>query len=389
MSLALAPRRRRAATVAVAVLLVPVGLVTLQQSQAQAAAVSTITSIAPAKVAAGVANKVITITGTGFDEDQITSVSLNVGGDSACRLLTAYVVASTTSLVVKTPTGGCTATDTTALPTGETVTVTEVGGAVVTTPVTTAAQRLTFVPPPEIATTNPVITENSSNLATGDEVVTLLPAGGQLIRVRALGTFGFDGRTSATNTLSGTLGTKALTTILVYNSEGVLQGTTAPSVGNYFTARTPLVLAAGGSHILSITQNGVSKSFTTTATGLSWPATPTINTISVTSGKASFATAVTITGTNFDSVLADYSGTVKAWVKFCDVSATVSAATVVVATGVTTLTLTTPDTTDGAAFGFASGVFEGVCPVRVASNVDSTALISPITATTFFAFLAN
>src|SRR5689334_5771877 len=96
MSLLSSERRRRAAAVGAAAGLV--AGVSLVGSPAQATVNYgvTITSVSPAKVAAGLGNRVVTITGTNFDEDQIESIDL--GSDADCQALTSYVVISSTTI---------------------------------------------------------------------------------------------------------------------------------------------------------------------------------------------------------------------------------------------------------------------------------------------------
>jgi hypothetical protein len=332
---------------------------------------ATFTNIAPAKVGAGLAKQVITLTGTNFNEAQITRIDLRVSGAITDCQDVPYVVTSATTISIKTPTGGCAATADPTAP--ETVTITEVGGNTLT------KQGLTFLAPPDLATTNPVVTENSSALLSANQVATLLPAGGQTIRVRAAAGYAFDGKLTGTSALSATLGGKTLSNIKVYNSEGVLQGTSAAAVGNYFTATTPSLLA-GGSHSLIIMQAGVTRTFLTTTTGLSWPAVQTVSSLDPKSGKSKGGTSVRITGTGFPTVLTDAQDATKWKVQFCGIDATVSATTA------TLLTVVTPDTSV-ASPGLGVGVFEGVCPVRVV-DVTNT-LTSALTTGSAYAYLVN
>jgi hypothetical protein len=383
MSSALAPRRRRATTVAIAVLLAPIGLVTLQQSQAQAASIfgQTLTAVAPSKVAALTLNQVVTLTGTNFDESQIASIDLGT-----CTGLTTYVVASTTSIVVKTP-NTCAAS---AGGTAETVTINEPANA----GALTKATALTFVTAPALAllANFPIITENSAALTVPK--VVLNPTGAsttglQRIRVTALaGGYEFDAR--AASGVTATIGGRALTALTVYNVDGTLQSTTTGpptgDTGNYFVATLPTALTTASSLTLYVTSLGVTRSFAAAVTGISWWAGPIVTSLDVTSGKAKGGTTVKITGTGFvpdptpTSPPTKYDGTI-ADVTFCGI--TVTAAKVTAATA-TLITLTTPDASV-ASPGLGTTVFEGACPVRVSAGANT----SPISPGSYFVYLTG
>ncbi|GAA4928608.1 hypothetical protein GCM10025331_10280 [Actinoplanes utahensis] len=320
----------------------------------------TLTAVSPTKLAAGLANRVVTLTGTNFDEDQILSIDL--GADADCQALTSYVVTSATSIAVKTPTGGCDAGA--AAPV--TINQTETGEVVKT-------GAITFVDPPTITASNPISTENSAALDAADRVTKLSTTGGQVIRIKAGSGTTFTGQSGAA--LSGTFGGKALTTVGFLDNAGAPQlASAAGNAGNYWIARTGTGLSAA-SNTLTINLNGVSKTFSSADTGLTIAPIPTVTSLDVTSGKAKTATTVKITGTNFTATAADWR------VEFCGEDVTPSAATT------TQLTVTTPATI-GDEVGFPDTVWEGVCPVRVYPAA-TPANISPVSPGSFFTYLTT
>ena len=100
-----------------------------------------ITAVSPHLVAALTANQVINVTGTGFDESVISGVAV------ANCTAPSYIVASTTSLLIKTD-ASCTA--------GANIVITitdSAGNTAVSNPTLTGgAQALSFITPPTIAT---------------------------------------------------------------------------------------------------------------------------------------------------------------------------------------------------------------------------------------------
>jgi hypothetical protein len=380
----LTPRRLRKVAVAAAAATLAAGVAVVALPQTALAVVNygvTITSTSPLRVPAGLANRVVVITGTNFDEDQIVSIEL--GTDADCMALTSYVVTSSTSISVKTPgvgtaasAPGCAASASQTI--GEDITINQTeSGEVVKTGSTTAG--VIFVPPPTILAvgSSPVITENSSAMLLANQVDEFTPAGNQLIRVKATADFAFSGATGAT--LSGTFGGKALTTVGFFAADGTTaQGlTTAPASGglNFWVARTGTALTTTGTGLnLTITQNGVTRSFTPAETGATFPNVPTITSLDVNSGKAGGGTVVKITGTGFSTTPGDFT------VQFCDIDVVPTAATAVL------LTVTAPNTSH-LALGLGSGVYGGVCPVTVTRVTGG--LISPISSASNFTYLLN
>jgi hypothetical protein len=98
----------------------------------------TVTAVSPHVVAADTANRVITVTGTGFDEDVITGVTI-----AGCTTAPSYVVSSATTLLVKTAADCDPAT-------GAVITVTDTSSnTAVSDPTATGGKmKLDFVAPP-------------------------------------------------------------------------------------------------------------------------------------------------------------------------------------------------------------------------------------------------
>jgi hypothetical protein len=339
-----------------------------------------ITSPTSGKLAAATAKQVILLTVTGQPLSEAFVTSVDLGADPACAGLVSYIVTSATTIAVKTPTGGCAATDTTANPNGEPIVINFAGPNTLTRTPSATTKGVFFVSAPSIAATNSVITENSSLMTT--PITRFVTNGGQVVRVSAGASFAFDPRSSAS--LGATLGGKAGTDVKVYDTNGaqILASTTStPAVGNYMTFKTASGMSASDSS-LTLTQNGVSKTFTSTDTGASIVASPTVTSLSVTSGKTKASTSTVITGTNFDKTLADY--TSGDWlVNFCGKAATVTAA------DTTKLTVTTPDVADDAT-GLGVGKFAGPCPVTVVNNtVPASPVTSPVSPGGYFNFLSE
>lgn len=359
-------RQRRAAAVGAAAGLVVSATLAGSPAQAVVNYGVTITTVTPAKIAAGLANRVVIINGTNFDEDQILSIDL--GADPDCQELTSYVVTSSTSISVKTPGegdnpgAGCSAGAAAAV----NINQTEAGEA-------TKAAAITFVDPPTIAAANPISTENSAALDAANRVTKVSTTGGQNIRIKAGTGTAFSGVAGAG--LSGTFGGKPLTTVGFLAPDLSAQATSAAGTnGNYWIAKTGTGLSTA-SNTLTITLNGVSKTFSAADTGLTIAAIPTITSLDVTSGKAKSATAVKITGTNFTTTPADWR------VTFCGEAVTPSASTA------TQLTVNAPATI-GDEVGFADDVWEGVCPVRAYPAAAPTN-ISPVSPGSYFTYLTS
>jgi hypothetical protein len=323
----------------------------------------TITKVSPLKVAATTAGAAVTITGTGFDDATITQVDLNGGTDCSGASKVTYIVVSSTTIVAKTPSGGCAVTGSTTTP--ETVKIWDNA----TTPVVSASftgtptTGLFFVAPQVFGTGNTATptadsatvpgayVDSSAAVAdpgsgTSAKVVTLASAGGQTIRVN-----GYNYPT----TITATLGGKALTGIKVATSKA------------YFTAKVPAIADSGTSTLpLVLTANGVSKSF---FTQLKSKDTPLVSSVSPTSVAVNAgSTTVTINGSGFSTTPASNTVTI------CGVSAgTPSTATKnkLVVTMPTVAAATTAVTNST----LAADVWQGICQVKV--TVASQA--SPVT----------
>jgi hypothetical protein len=390
MSLALTTRVRRTAVIAAATMVAAAGLVATYQLSASAAtnygvtltkAAVGLTGTMPARVAGLTASQQITLTGTNFDEALIASIVL--GSDTTnCAAVTSYIVTSSTTILVKTPSTGCAVSTAGA----EDITITEVpvGGS---TGTVTLAAAVIFVAPPAIATTRPVLTENSAGLTSNEVTVLTAPGalttGLQRVRIRAAATFAFDIRTSSG--LKVTLAGKDLSGLAVFNSDGTPQTTSvgpAPSTdaANWVVGTLGLGLTAPATSTLAITQNSVTKTFTPTQAGFTFYSGPVVTGLDITSGKAFGGTTVKINGAGFDAATLGNNT-----VKFCGVTAaTPTASTGSGAAGGTSLTVVTPVVVNLLS-GLGVGNYAGFCPVTV--TVGSA--VSPVVATSYYGYLTN
>ena len=204
-----------------------------------------ITAVSPHLVAALTANQVINVTGTGFDESVISGVAV------ANCTAPSYIVASTTSLLIKTD-ASCTA--------GANIVITitdSAGNTAVSNPTLTGgAQALSFITPPTIATesatVHPITTDATAGMSYAAQTAVGISGttkGGTVIRVTS-GATGFS--TSTATPLAASLDGVAMTAVTLVGTNG--------TAGNYFTA-TLGAHAADAAPVLKITNNGVSKSF--------------------------------------------------------------------------------------------------------------------------------
>jgi hypothetical protein len=318
------------------------------------------------KVAANTAKQVILLTltlpaGTTLSEENIKTVSL---GATRCTDMEWYIVTGTTQIAAKTPddadddaNDGCAPTASST--TGETIVITFANDDTLTK----AGSNLFFVAPPAIAAANtgPVVTENSYKITDPDDrVKRLIASGGQTVRITASADFAFSGGTAAG--LSVTIGGKALTEVKAWNKAGTTALTAAAAdadKGNTLTGKTATGMTTSSPTVV-ITQNGVSKSFNTTASGITVVAAPVVTALSLTSVKAGVDTNVTVTGTGLATT---------ATAKVCGVTATV--VTPPTSAG-TSMVITVPAGIVDADPGLGTGVYAGVCPVVITGNsVDS------------------
>ncbi|MDG6105446.1 hypothetical protein Daura_47325 [Dactylosporangium aurantiacum] len=355
---------------AAAALLSAATLVGMPMAAHAAPAATSITIASPVggKVAADTAKQVVIInvvglTGATLDEASVASVDL--GADADCQGLDFYIVTGTTSIAVKTPDpGGCAPTSGVA---SETIAINFTNGVGT---LTKTLSGLIFVTPPALDSTTPVITDLSSELPSVDQIQQFAASGGQVIRVKADSGFAFTGQAGQ---LTATLGGKPLTEIKVYKKTDGTLLTTAPSNtenGNWFTGKTAAGMSGAN---LAITHNGVTKTFAAADIGTSVVAVPAVTTMNPTSGKINAATTVTLTGT--------FTGATG--VTFCGVAGT----NFVLNAAATSITVKTPTTglADDAA-GLGTGVFSGVCPVKVQGPNGTVNVHTPLTA---FSFLAE
>jgi len=305
----------------------------------------TITKVAPTILASDMKNTVITVTGTGFDESDFptdgSGVALSSGGTDCGTPI--YIVASPTTLVIKTTTNDCDAG------TGV-VTLTDAAG---DPAVTSAAGAFKFVDPPTLRTLdsdsdgtndqNAVMTDATSGLPYAQQAVSLPSAGGT-IRVYS-GSTPFQNDTANKLPLSATLGGKSLTSVVMHTG------------GDYFTAKVPS--GVGANPTLSVTSAGVTVSFTNADINAFTVGGATIS-LSSTSGPASGGGTLTITG-----VGTSWSSASAPSVQFGDQTIASSNVTVVSATK---LTITVPAIDDPNTTGANSGPVE----VTVGTGANAT-----------------
>jgi hypothetical protein len=264
------------------------------------------------KVAANTGKQVIILTlttvpaGVTISEDGIASVSLGAEG---CEDLDWYIVTGTTQIAAKTPEGdpdvpdddGCAPTASTTV--GETITITFANATNDTWKKT--GSNLFFVTPPAIADADdvPVFTENSMALDAEDRTHRLLASGNQYVRITAATTYGFSGGTAAG--LAVSIGGKAATEVKAWSKANPTTALTGAASnddkGNTLSFKTATGMTASASPLLTITANGVSKTFNATATGLTIVAAPVVTAVSPATLKAGATTTVTLTGTGFAS----------------------------------------------------------------------------------------
>lgn len=304
-----------------------------------------VTGVSPHLVAAMTNKQVITITGTGFDEANIASVSIDKctesdgnGGTVVSSL--PYIVTSPTTLVLKTTAacaagiGTVTITDTASSP----ATAVSVPGSSVS-----GAMYLEFKTPPTLASTNPVIENNTAGQATAAQIKTAPTTGGTTIKVTAGSNKFFN---SSSYPLTATLGGTAVT-----NLKPIYHTTNAGETQvDAFTATVPAHVA--GTVPLTVVSGGITTTFTATQTGFSYAGTA-ITSLTPNYGPSDGANKIKIMGSGFTS------GSV---VTVCGVNAPLSAtagdntATQLVVT-VPAITVTTPGTDP----------VDGVCTVKVAT----------------------
>ncbi len=243
----------------------------------------TVTKLSVHRLPSETAKQAVTVTGTGFDEDVIASVS--IGG---CDTDPTYIVASATSLLLKTA-------DDCAIGTDKVVTVTDDAGNTAVSP-SAAGAGITFVAAPTILagsdSDRPVVTENSSGVDYADQITAAPVKGGTTIRV-------YSGDTAFVNStafpLAASLGGVALTKVTMHTG------------GDYFTGVVGAHVA-DASPALKVTSNGVSKSFLYGAGGSSavdgthdftYGGVPIV--VAPTNGPINGGTVLSITGSGFTS----------------------------------------------------------------------------------------
>ena len=286
----------------------------------------TVSKVSVHHVAATTLNQVITVTGTGFDEDVISGVTI-----AGCVTAPTYVVTSPTTLSLKT------AVDC-AVGTNKAITVTDTSSnTAVTNPTATGgAMALDFVDAPALltgdATHNPVVSENSQNIAYASQVLTGPTTGGTTIRIKSAAATPFVNTTAYP--LAASVDGVALTKVTMHTGGDYLTGV----IGAHAADAAPTV---------KVTSNGVTKSFPYHAAGSGMSAgdqsfqyAGTGITVSPASGPVNGGNVISITGAGFttsttatvNSVSCPVSGTPTATVFKCTVAGVTTAGPVTVAT---------------------------------------------------------
>lgn len=369
----------------------------LAPAAAQAAdIVGTITVTAPsnARIAAGSVKQVLAFSISGTDvpalsEDNVNDVSLK--GNSASGVATTcgvtYVVTTATTVIGKTATN-CAILG----PASIVMTLANGSG----TDTLTKANAITLVTPPSIAdvtgTVPPVINDNSVLLNAANQTARFSATGGQTVRVRAGASFGFDPTTAAG--LAVTMNGKAGTNLKVYTGStglgALVQTTTSSTPANSMTFTTGAGMTAGPVS-LTITQGGITKTFTATATS-NGPtpvvvSLPNVTSLSVTGGRASQQVSTTITGTGLPRALGDAQDSSKWLITFCGAAVAGSDVTAVNDTG-TSITVNVPPVS-GLSPGLGAGVYAGICPVAVTDLTQLPHQTSPIALGAYYTVLAE
>lgn len=320
-------------------------------------------------VAANTPNLVIMLlltmpAGFTLGEDLIEAVDL---GADRCRDLEPFLIPGTSQILLTTPDNavddsfdGCAPTANATV--GEMITITFANGGSDTWEKTDSG--LVFIAPPAIAAanTNPIFPENSMGLPAGDRITRLLSTGNQRVRVTAADTFAFSGGSAAG--LAVTVGGKAATDVRAWSRADPTTLLTGPASdddkGNTLSFKTAAGMTASTSPPITITHNGISKTFAAADTGLTIVTAPIVTAVSPAYLKAGTATTVTLIGTGFAA----------------DTTATVCGVTV--SPGVPnsdgtsmTISVDTDDIVDDAD-GLGTTTYSGVCPVVLTANsVDS------------------
>ncbi len=328
-----------------------------------------VSSPASGKVAANTPNLVILLTltmPTGFTLSEELIGAVNLGAER-CTDLEWFLMPGGSQIAVTTPDNevdntldGCAPTANGAGGQKITITFANPGGDTWEK----TASNLFFITPPAIADEDdtPVFPENSMGLPADKRITRLLSTGNQRVRVTAADTFAFSGGTAAG--LAVSVGGKAATEVKAWSKANPTTLLTGPASnddkGNTLSFKTATGMTASTSPTITITQNGISKTFAAADTGLTIVTAPIVTAVSPTSLKAGATTTVTLTGTGF---AAGTTATV------CGVTANPGTPN----PGGTSMTISV-DTDDivGDADGLGTTVYSGVCPVVLTANsVDS------------------
>lgn len=295
--------------------------------------------------------------------------TVDLGADR-CRNLTASPIQGTSQILVTTPDNavdnsldGCAPTSNTTV--GETIKITFAN--LFRDTWEKVGTGLVFVAPPAIAPahTKPIFPENSMALPAGKRVTRLLSTGNQRVRVTAAPTFAFSGEPEAG--LLVTVGGRAATDIRVWSRADPATQLTGPASnddkGNTLSFTTGAGMTASPSPSITITHNGISKTFPAADTGLTIVTAPIVTAVTPAYLTAGETAAVTLTGTGFS---AGTTATV------CGVAVSPGPPT----SNGTSMTISV-DTRGivNNAYGLGAAVYSGVCPVVLTAG----SVRSPIT----------
>ncbi|MFG1924798.1 hypothetical protein [Cryptosporangium sp. NPDC048952] len=384
-------RRRRLGSACLATTaLIGAGLVPAAARAADVVGTITVTSPSNARIAAGSAKQVLAFSVSGADvpalsEDNVNDVSLkgNNASGAATTCVVTYVVTSSTTIIGKTATN-CAILGAASL-------VVTIG-----TDTLVKTNALTLVTPPSIAdvggTVPPVINDNSVLLNAANQTARFSATGGQTVRVRAGASFGFDPTVAAG--LAVTMNGKAGSNFKVFTGStglgALVQTTTSSTPGNSMTFTTGAGMTPGPVS-LTITQGGITKTFTATATSNGPTPTvvslPSITSLSVPGGRASQQVSTTITGTGLPRALGDAQDPSKWLITFCGAAVVGSDVTAVNDTG-TSVTVNVPPVS-GLSPGLGAGVYAGICPVAVTDLTQNPDQTSPVALGAYYTVLAE
>ncbi|MGN6609616.1 MAG: IPT/TIG domain-containing protein [Jatrophihabitans sp.] len=243
---------KRAAAVAAVAGTVVAGVFGMSGSANATSTTPTITKLSVHRIATSIGNQLIVVTGTNFDENTISNVKLvdtQNSNASVCTTAPTYIVASPTSLLVKT------ANDCAVAKSKVGVDIHPTSGSDIVSDPTVAAMALDLVAPPTLFDDDTSVPDAPVFLVNGGSAapVTVAPmSGGQIVEVKGDGTYHFT--TSTAYPLKASIGGVPLTNL-------ALGGCTAGTNCTYFTGKLGSYKAVPANNDLVITANGVTATY--------------------------------------------------------------------------------------------------------------------------------